>query len=95
MARKSWLDETTSLPTLDKQVEKLEHFVDALADGVIDSDELAAQEKKVVAAMKAAEKLLGDDEHKAVTKLLVELTAYNVMHVLHDMAKAKVEKAFS
>jgi hypothetical protein len=30
-----------------------------------------------------------------VTKLLAELTAYNVMQVLHDMAAARVEQAMA
>ena len=34
MARTSWLDESTEVPTLDEQVQKLDHFTQSLADGV-------------------------------------------------------------
>jgi hypothetical protein len=40
--------------------------------------------------MRAVEPQLSDELHTKVTKLLAELTAYTVMQVLHDMAKAKV-----
>jgi anti-sigma28 factor (negative regulator of flagellin synthesis) len=93
-ARQSWLSEGSSLPTLDEKVAELKHFVDAMADGYIDNDELAAQEGRLVAAMKAVEGDLDDAQHAEVTTLLLELTAYNIMHVLHDMAREKVRQAF-
>ena len=48
--RISWLDDKTDLPLLDEKVQELEHFTEALADGVIDKDELAAQTGLAVAA---------------------------------------------
>ena len=92
--RQSWLDETSRLPKLDESVAKLGHFVDAMADGCIDKDELAAQEQRLIAAMRAVEGDLDDVQHARVTTLLLELTAYNIMHVLHDMAREKVRQAF-
>ncbi len=94
MARISWLDEGTDLPTIDAHVEQLDHFTDALADGVVDSAELARQQDAVVAAMKAVEGELSDDQHAKVTALLVELSAYNVMQVLHDLAGERLRGAF-
>ena len=92
MARASWIDDDHN-PTLDEHVSQLEHFTQALADGVIDAGELEKQEQNLVAAMRAVEPHLSDDLHGKVTKLLAELTAYTVMQVLHDMAKAKVKSA--
>jgi hypothetical protein len=89
MARASWIDDD-SHPDLEGHVEQLEHFTAALADGVIDDQELAKQEKNLVAAMRAVEPILADDVHQKVTHLLAELTAYTVMQVLHDMAQARV-----
>ena len=94
MARTSWLNDD-STPDLDDQVAKLDHFAASLADGVIDAQELATQEAHLVAAMKAIEAQLSDDQHAKVTKLLAELTAYSVMRTLHDMAKARIQKAIS
>jgi hypothetical protein len=89
MARPSWIDDE-SHPDLDAHVSKLEHFTASLADGVIDAQELATQEKNLVAAMKAVEGSLSDDQHSKITKVLAELTAYSVMRTLHEMAQAKI-----
>ena len=91
MARSSWLNDD-SHPDLDAHVESLDHFSASLADGVIDDNELATQEANLVAAMKAVEGSLTDDQHTKVTKLLAELTAYSVMRTLHDMAQARVQQ---
>jgi len=90
MARASWIDDE-STPHLDEHVAALEHFTEALADGVIDEAELTKQEQNLVAAMRAVEPQLSDELHHKVTKLLAELAAYTVMQVLHDMAQAKVQ----
>ena len=94
MARSSWLNDD-STPDLDAQVAKLDHFSASLADGVIDAQELATQEANLVAAMKAVEAQLSDDQHAKVTKVLAELTAYSVMRTLHDLAKARIQKAIA
>lgn len=90
MARTSWINDE-STPDLDAHVQKLEHFASSLADGVIDANELATQEKHLVTAMKAVEGTLDDAQHAGVTKLLAELTAYAVMRTLHEMAQARVQ----
>ena len=90
MARQSWID-ANSNPDLDAHVEKLEHFVSSMADGVIDAKELETQENNLVAAMRAVEKLLDDSQHAQVTKLLAELTAYSVMRTLHDLSASRVQ----
>lgn len=92
MARASWINDD-STPDLDEHVGKLEHFTNSLADGVVDANELATQEANLVAAMKAVEGALSDDQHAKVTKLLAELTAYSVMRTLHEMANARVAAA--
>jgi len=89
MARPSWIDDD-SHPDLDAHVGNLEHFANSLADGVIDAQELATQEKNLVTAMKAVEGSLNDDQHAKMTKVLAELTAYSVMRTLHEMAQAKI-----
>ena len=43
--------------------------------------------------MKALEAELGDELHSKVTTVLVELTAYNVMRLLHELQAARTRKA--
>ena len=95
MARTSWFDDTAKHPVIQERVEKLESFTSALADGVISSQEVAGQEERLTAAMKAVESELGDDLHAKVTTLLVELTAYNVMRLLHELQAERARVAFA
>jgi hypothetical protein len=95
MARTSWFDDSKNLPVIDEQVQKLDSFVQAMADGVIDKDELARQEESLVQAMKAVEGDLTDEQHARVTRLLIELSAYNVMRLLHELQTEKLQRAFS
>jgi hypothetical protein len=95
MARSSWLDEDTDLPNLEARLASLAHFTDALADGVVDTHELEAQQRALVAAIQAVEADLDDATHARVTQLLLELTAYNVMNVLHGLAAERVRSAFT
>ena len=94
MARVSWLDDETDLPLIDEHVQQLEHFTDALADGIVERDEVDRQRAALVAAMKAVEPELDDRQHEKVTRLLVELTAYNTLKLLYEMAVARARRAF-
>ncbi len=91
MARASWIDDDNH-PDLDEHVSQLDHFAGALADGVVDEAELAKQEGNLIAAMRAVEGELSDDQHAKVTKLLAEVAAYTVMQMMHDLAQAKVQR---
>jgi hypothetical protein len=95
MSRVSWFDETTNMPVIDEQVHKLSTFVDAMADGVIDDAELDKQQSSVVSAMKAVEGTLNDEQHAKVTRLMIELSAYNIMRLLHELHQARPERALS
>jgi hypothetical protein len=92
MARISWLNDD-STPDLDAQVAKLDHFTQSIADGVIDAQEMATQETNLVAAMKAVEGSLDDEQHAKVTRLIAEVTAYSVMKTLHELTQARVSQA--
>src|SRR5450432_836803 len=92
MTRVDWFDEKTHLPVIDEQVNKLSTFVDAMADGVIDSSELHKQQESVFEAMKAVESDLNDQQHAKVTRLLVELSAYNIMRLLHELHQTRLER---
>jgi N-glycosylase/DNA lyase len=93
MARTSWFDDKAGTEQIQDRVRKLETFTNALADGVITSQELGAQEKRLIDVMKAAESALNDDQHGKVTTLLVELTAYNIMRLLHELQAERAKMA--
>jgi hypothetical protein len=95
MTRVSWFDETTNMPVIDEQVHKLSTFVDAMADGVIDDAELEKQQSSVVSAMKAVEGTLDDKQHANVTRLMIELSAYNIMRLLHELHQTRPERSLS
>lgn len=95
MARVSWFDESTDLPVIDEQVEKLESFTQAMADGVIEKRELEQQQEALTSSMRQVEGILNDQQHEAVTRLLVELSAYNIMRLLHELQQERLQKAFS
>jgi hypothetical protein len=95
MKRVDWFDDKTHVPMIDEQVQKLSTFVDAMADGVIDHAELEKQQSSVVEAMKAVESDLNDEQHAKVTRLLVELSAYNIMRLLHELQQTRRERAFT
>jgi hypothetical protein len=92
--RQSWLDNELQTPLIDKQVQKLSTFIDALADGRIDDAELRAQEQRLATVIKEVEPALNDAQHAQVTKLLCELTAYNVMQTLNSLQSAKPQTVF-
>jgi ribosomal protein S13 len=92
MTRISWFDEETHMPVIDEQVHKLSTFVDAMADGVIDDAELHKQQSSVVQAMEAVEGDLTDEQHSKITRLMVELSAYNIMRLLHELQRTRRER---
>jgi hypothetical protein len=92
--RTEWLDEKSDTPLIGQYVERLTSFLDAMADGKIEPSELKAQEARVVALMKAVEPALSDELHEQVTHLLCELSAYNIMHTIHDLIEARPKTKF-
>lgn len=94
MARKSWLDDAQQSSLIDEYTSKLGTFMDAMADGHIDAGELSAQESRLVALMKSVEPTLNDAQHEQVTRLLCELTAFNVMQTLSSLQQNRPQRKF-
>ncbi len=94
MARKSWLDDDAQTTLIDDYARNLGSFLDAMADGIVDADEVAGQENRVVALMKEIEPQLDDTMHEKITQLLCELSAYNVMQLLHSLYEARPKTRF-
>ena len=94
MPRVSWFDDKAEHPMIQEQIGKLDSFTSAMADGVVTETELSAQESRLVASMKALEAGLSDELHAKVTIVLVELSAYNVMRLLHELQAERARMAF-
>jgi hypothetical protein len=92
--RTPWLDEKTQTPVIDQYAQKLDTFVQTMADGKVDDKEIKAQETRLVNLMKEVEPLLDDKTHEKVTKLLCELTAFDIMQMLHTMQQARPKTKF-
>jgi hypothetical protein len=92
--RASWFDTNAQHPIIEEKLQTLESFTSALADGVVTKQELDGQEQRLVAAMKGVEGDLNDAQHAKVTSLLVELSAYNVMRLLHELRNEHARVAF-
>jgi hypothetical protein len=94
MPRTSWLDDDSKTVRIDDYARQLDAFVAAMADGRVDDQELSAQESRVVALMKEIEPQLPDAIHDRVTALLCELSAFNVMQLLHSLHEARPKTTF-
>ena len=94
MTRTSWFDDKGKHPIIDDRVHTLESFTSAIADGVVAPQELESQELRLLAAMRTLEPALDDDLHAKVTTVLVELSAYNIMRLLHELQAQRVRTAF-
>lgn len=94
MSRTSWFDDKSQTPQIEQHARKLTSFIDALADGKVEAAELKAQEARLTALMKEVEPLLDDNLHAKVTQLLCELTAYDLMQVLHDVQISRRKTVF-
>lgn len=89
LTRQSWFNEATQTPLIDEYTQQMATFIQAMADGRVDQGELTGQEKRLVELMKKVEPKLDDALHADVTRLLCELTAYNVMQALASMQDAR------
>ena len=94
MPRKSWFDDKTQQPLIEGYARQLNSFVETLADGKVEASELKAQEGRLIALMKEVEPKLDDAVHDKVTQLLCEMTAYDIMQVLHSVGQARPRTKF-
>jgi hypothetical protein len=92
--RTSWFDDKSEHPVIQERANSLDAFTSAMADGVVSRKEVEGQEARLVAAMKALEPGLNDELHGKVTTVLVELSAYNVMRLLHELHAERARMAF-
>jgi hypothetical protein len=89
-----WFDDVSDTPMIAEYARKLDSFLDVVADGRVDTQELEQQEKRLVALMKEVEPLLSPEAHEKVTKLLCEVTAYDLMQAFHVAGKSRPKTLF-
>ena len=94
MGRASWLDDKAEHPLIHEEIQKLDAFTSALTDGVVTAQELQGQEARLIAAMRDVEDELSDAQHAKVTRVLIEMTAYNVMRLLHELRAEHARAVF-
>jgi hypothetical protein len=92
--RQKWFDDASHEPLIENYARKLDSFIQTMADGVVDDSEITAQEARLIGLMKEVEPLLNDDVHAKVTRLLCELTAYDIMQMLHSLQEARPKTQF-
>jgi hypothetical protein len=92
--RLHWLDPKSQAPLIDDYARQMESFLKAMADGAVDPEEVQEQEKHLVALMKQIEPRLDDELHELVTRLLCELTVYDVMQLMLTMQEARPASRF-
>ena len=88
-----WLDDKGGV-AIDEYARKLKSFMKAMADGIVTSAELKEQEERVVALLREVEPRVPSALHGRVTDLLCELTAYDIMRVLHSLQSARKQAKF-
>ncbi len=89
MVRKSWVDPETNEPLIDDYAKKMASFMQAFSDGVITEQEISDQEARLVELMREAEEHLDDAAHAKVTRLMCELTAFNIMQFVYEMQMSR------
>ncbi|MDB5390653.1 MAG: hypothetical protein JWM11_6299 [Planctomycetaceae bacterium] len=92
--RVNWFDEQTQIPIIDQHARQLTTFMDALADGKVDAQEIKSQEARVYQLMKEIEPQLDDALHAKITSLLCELTAYDLMNMLYLAEQSRPKTKF-
>lgn len=92
--RQNWFDKASHEPLIENYARHLDSFIRTMADGVVDEGEIRSQEKRLISLMKEVEPLLDDDLHAKVTQLLCELTAYDIMQMIHSFQEARPKTQF-
>ena len=93
-AKTAWFDDSTDTPLIAEYASKLDSFLAAISDSLVEVRELEEQEKRVVSLMKEVEPLLSPEAHEKVTRLLCEVTAYDLMHALHMAGHSRPKTKF-
>jgi hypothetical protein len=93
-AKSAWFDEEVNTPLISEQAQRLDSFVEAMADGKVTEEEVKAQEARVMKLMQEIEPQLDPKLRDRITELLCELTAYDIMQMLNMIEHSKPVSKF-
>jgi len=89
MAGKSWFDPETNEMMFSKYLEQMESWQKALADGVVEAEEVRQQAEKVSEMLRALEPKLSDELHEELTQILYEWAVLQAMERLVELTEAE------
>jgi hypothetical protein len=89
MARESWFDEKSSAPKFSRYVEQMESWQKALADGVVQPEEIQLQMERVTEMLRALEPKLSDELHKELTAIFYELAVFYGMQRMAELTQVE------
>ncbi len=91
MAREGWFDVQSNEVGFSKYVAHMESWQKALADGVIQPDEVREQAERVAGLLRALEPKLSDELHAELTNAFRELAVLYGMQRLAEETMRKKE----
>lgn len=89
MTRRSWIDPETNEVRIEGYARKLTPLTQAFSDGVISEQEISDQQARLIDLMKSLEPTLDDATHAKVTKMVTELTAFNMMQIVFQLQQER------
>ncbi len=92
MSRRSWFDEQSHEPIFSRYVESMESWQRALADGVVQPEEVEQQAERVADMLRALEPKLSDELHEELTAVFYELAVLYGMQRFVDIAYREGEE---
>jgi hypothetical protein len=87
MVRSSWFDDKSNELKFFKYVEKMDSWQKALADGVVQPEELQQQMERVAEMLRALEPKLSDEVHEQLTNILYELAVFYGMQRVAELTE--------
>lgn len=87
--KRSWFDEQSNEPMFSKYAERMESWQNALADGVVQPEEVQQQAERVTEMLRTLEPKLSDELHEELTNIFYELAVLYGMQRLADMTYAE------
>jgi len=91
MGRIGWFDSESNELKFSEYLEKMESWQKALADGVVQPDEVRGQAEKVSEMLRALEPKLSDELHEELTQILYEWAVLQAMDRLVELTEAERE----
>jgi SMC interacting uncharacterized protein involved in chromosome segregation len=93
MVRESWFDVKSNEPKFARYVEHMDSWQKALADGMVQPEELQAQMERVTEMLRALEPKLSDELHRQVTDVLYELAVFYGMQRMAELTELEKGEA--